>query len=278
MSEQKITVTIDGISVEVSPSDTILTAAQLAGVEIPTLCQFKGLNPEGSCRMCLVEVEGNRKGLATACTQPCTDGMVVHTKTEACVEAHRFVLDLLLSNHQGSCFNCSKNGACKLQDYCLEYGVERTNFETPVQPDRPETDRSNPYLVYEPDKCILCRRCQRTCAQIHGKSTLAVGDRGFSTSITPVFGRLWEETDCDSCGACAAVCPVGALTTKDHQKYRAFACEKQEATCPGCDKACQFALVYRDGELVGCEPVNTPENLAKICVKGSFQYRETFGL
>ena len=129
MSENNlITVTIDGVQVQVTPDDTILTAANLAGIEIPTLCYLKDLNPEGSCRMCLVEVEGNAKGLVTACTQPCTDGMVVHTKSEKVIEARRFVLDLLLSNHEGNCFSCAKNGGCKLQDYCFEYGVEKTSF------------------------------------------------------------------------------------------------------------------------------------------------------
>ena len=131
MSENKmITVTIDGIQVQVTPDDTILKAAEKAGVEIPTLCYLKDLNPEGSCRMCLVEVEGNAKGLVTACTQPCTDGMVVHTKSEKVIEARRFVLDLLLSAHNKECFSCAKNGNCKLQSYCFEYGVEETSFES----------------------------------------------------------------------------------------------------------------------------------------------------
>lgn len=105
-----ITVTIDGVQVQVTPDDTILTAANLAGIEIPTLCYLKGLNPEGSCRMCLVEVEGNAKVWSPPVPSPCTDGMVVHTKSEKVIEARRFVLDLLLSNHEGNCFSCAKNG------------------------------------------------------------------------------------------------------------------------------------------------------------------------
>lgn len=266
-----ITVTIDGVQVQVAPDDTILTAANLAGIEIPTLCYLKGLNPEGSCRMCLVEVEGNAKGLVTACTQPCTDGMLVHTKSEKVIEARRFVLDLLLSNHEGNCFSCAKNGGCKLQDYCFEYGVEKTSFESPVQPDRPEPDYSNKFLAYDPKKCILCRRCQRTCAKIQGKGVLSVSNRGFNAAITTSFEMPWENTDCEHCGNCAAACPTGALVTKDNlNNYRPYNIKKVRTTCPHCATGCQMDLIVRDNKIVGCEPADGESNHNTLCVKGRF--------
>lgn len=266
-----ITVTIDGVQVQVTPDDTILTAAKLAGVEIPTLCYLKDLNPEGSCRMCLVEVEGNAKGLVTACTQPCTDGMVVHTKSEKVIEARRFVLDLLLSNHQGDCFSCAKNGGCKLQDYCFEYGVEKTSFENPVQPERPEMDTSNKFLVYDPNKCILCRRCQRTCAKIQGKGVLSVSGRGFNAAITTSFEMPWDNTECEHCGNCAAACPTGALVTKDNlANYRPYNIQRVRTTCPHCATGCQMDLIVKGGKIVGCEPADGESNRGTLCVKGRF--------
>lgn len=266
-----ITVTIDGVQVQVTPDDTILTAAGLAGVEIPTLCYLKDLNPEGSCRMCLVEVEGNAKGLVTACTQPCTDGMVVHTKSHKVIEARRFVLDLLLSNHEGNCFSCAKNGGCKLQDYCFEYGVEKTSFENPVQPHRPEPDDTNKFLSYDPKKCILCRRCQRTCAKIQGKGILSVSNRGFNAAVTTSFEMPWENTECEHCGNCAAACPTGALVTKDNLKnYRPYNIRKVRTTCPHCATGCQMDLIVRDNRIVGCEPADGESNHGTLCVKGRF--------
>lgn len=272
MSENMITVTIDGISVQVTPEDTILKAAEKAGVEIPTLCYLKDLAPEGSCRMCLVEVEGNAKGLVTACTQPCSDGMVVHTKTDKVVEARRFVLDLLLSAHNKDCFSCAKNGACKLQEYCFEYGVENTSFESPVQPVRPEPDCSNKFLVYDPTKCILCRRCQRTCRKIQGKGILSVSNRGFNASIATPFEMPWTNTECEHCGNCAGACPTGALVTKDnYYNYRPFNIDKRvRTTCPHCAVGCQYDLIVRKNTLVGVEAANGESNRGQLCVKGRF--------
>jgi formate dehydrogenase major subunit len=255
----------------VTPDDTILKAAEKAGVKIPTLCYLKELTPEGSCRMCLVEVEGNAKGLVTACTQPCTDGMVVHTKSEKVIEARKFVLDLLLSAHNADCFSCAKNGGCKLQEYCFEYGVEKTSFENPVQPQRPEADNTNPFLSYDPTKCILCRRCQRTCAQIQGRGVLAVSGRGFNAGITTSFEMPWNLTDCEHCGNCAGACPTGALVTKDNLKnYRPYNVEHVRTTCPHCAVGCQYDLLVRNNTIVGVEAADGESNHGRLCVKGRF--------
>ena len=129
MSEKMIHLTIDGVAVEVPPETTVLAAAEQVGITIPTLCYLKGLAPDGSCRFCVVEILGGRKaGLFTACSEHCAEGMEVFTRSEKVVEARKFVLELLLSNHDNNCFSCPQNGACKLQDYCLEYGVMENVF------------------------------------------------------------------------------------------------------------------------------------------------------
>ncbi|MCC8081274.1 MAG: (2Fe-2S)-binding protein, partial [Lachnospiraceae bacterium] len=148
-----INVTINGINVTVEEGTTILQAAESVGIEIPTLCYIKELDPEASCRMCLVEIEGNPK-LATACSFPVAEGNVIYTESERVVEARRSVLDLLLSNHRTDCFTCTKNGACKLQDLCRKYGVEQTSYPGEIQ--EYENDDTNPFIVYDPNKCILC--------------------------------------------------------------------------------------------------------------------------
>lgn len=267
----KLNVTIDGRAHQVPPEYTILQAAEEMGIEIPTLCHLKDLAPEGACRMCLVEVEGNRKGLVTACTQPCAEGMVVHTGTEQVRESRRFVLDMLLSTHNKDCFSCAKIGVCKLQQYCFEYGVEESTFSGGILPERPEKDDTNPFFTYDPTKCILCRRCQRTCDKIQGRSIISIAERGFNSTITTSFEHPLETTACESCGNCVAACPTGALTSKDNQRYyRSWEVERVRTTCPHCGTGCQMDLLVRNGKVVGSEPAPGPANRGILCVKGRF--------
>jgi formate dehydrogenase major subunit len=147
-----INVTIDGIAVQVEEGTTILQAAEVAGVKIPTLCYIKELFPEASCRICLVEIEGNPK-LVTACSFPVAEGNVIHTKSEKVVQARTGVLNLMLSNHKTNCFSCSANGECKLQDLCREYGVTESKYPGELL-DKP-IDTTNPFFDYNPNLCIL---------------------------------------------------------------------------------------------------------------------------
>lgn len=258
---------IDNLSIEVSENTTVLEACEQLGIEIPTLCHLKELTPEGSCRMCVVEIEGAR-ALMTACSTPCTDNMVVHTQTPAVVESRKFILDMLLSNHNTDCFNCTSNGECKLQDYSYEYGVEKTEFEgkrcnLPI-------DESSPFFNYDPTKCILCRRCVRTCESLQSNSTLSVADRGFDTSITPPMRRLISESNCVSCGNCVQSCPTGALSLKSAKKYRTWEVEKVTTTCPHCGTGCQLELITKNNKIVGAKGADGPSNNGLLCVKGRF--------
>lgn len=270
--EKPLTVTlcIDDQEVTVAKGQTILEAAQQAGITIPTLCHLKELSPDGSCRMCTVEVEGGRKGgLVTACTAHAQDQMVIHTQSEKVRSARRFILDLLLSNHKLDCFACSANGDCRLQEYCIEYGLEATSFIGRRQlPDQQDT--SNPFFDYDPEKCIMCRRCARICQMRQGRDVISTAHRGFDTKMLPCGGADWSESMCESCGNCVSVCPTGALSTKAHKTYRKWQTEKVLTTCPHCGTGCQFYFVVKNGKIVDVEPADGPANENLLCVKGKF--------
>lgn len=268
----KIHLTIDGKAVEVASETTILSAAASVGVEIPTLCYMKGLPPDGSCRLCVVEIFGGRKkGLFTACSEHCAEGMDVRTHSEKVVEARRFILDLLMSNHKEHCFNCPQNGDCRLQSYCMEYGVSETSFVGKMI--NKAFDGSSPYFNYDPKLCIMCRRCQRTCESVTGKNIISLNGRGFRTRMSIPYDHAWRESACGICGSCVEACPVGALSTKSNTKnYRQWEIRKTSTTCTLCDKACQIDLVTKNNKVLDIRTTGglTSKNLP--CSRGRYTY------
>lgn len=263
---------IDGIPVEVEEGTTILQAAETAGIKIPTLCYLKDLAPDGSCRMCLVEIEGNPK-LQTACSTPITEGSVINTHTEKVVDSRKFILEMLMTKHDARCFSCAQNGYCELQALCLEYGVEESPLanDMEMQP----IDDSNQFFTFNPNLCIMCRRCQRTCAQISGRSAITVENRGFDSKIGVAFEELghgFGNSNCESCGNCVENCPTGALSKKDAKKYhyRMGEVKRVRTTCPHCAVGCQYDLLVKDGRIVGTEAADGASNHNMLCVKGRF--------
>jgi predicted molibdopterin-dependent oxidoreductase YjgC len=259
---------IDGQKVEVTDGTTILEAAEQLGIEIPTMCHIKGLKSEGACRMCLVEIEG-MKDLQTACSTPCKDGYNVNTRSARVIEARRFILDLLLSNHNTDCFTCVKNGNCKLQDYCYEYGVTRTSYAS-LNTEAP-MDLSNPYFTYDPQKCVLCRRCVRVCNELQQNHTITISERGFNTAVKIPFNKHFNNSNCVSCGNCVSACPTGALSVK-HQAYRNWQTQRITTTCLGCGNGCQIQLLTRNGKIQGVEPASEFTDKGLLCVNGKFKY------
>lgn len=212
MSELKIT--IDGKETVVKQGATILDAARLVGVEIPTLCY---LNLHGtamksqtaSCRICVVEVEG-RRNLAPACATPVTNGMVVRTNTPRVMKSRRMVLELLLSDHPKDCLSCEKAGNCQLQDMAVKFGIRDVAFdENHAQSTYPR--QCGVSIIRDMDKCIMCRRCETMCNQVQTVGALSGVNRGFSSFVGTAFGLPLEDTVCTQCGQCVAVCPTGAL-------------------------------------------------------------------
>ncbi|WP_207696691.1 formate dehydrogenase, alpha subunit [Enterococcus sp. DIV0212c] len=266
-----VTLAIDDQTITVPKGTTVLEAANMLNIEIPTLCHLKELAPDGSCRMCTIEVEGGRKGgLTTACTAHCQDGMVVYTASPRVNDSRRFVLDLLLSNHKLECFSCSKNGDCKLQDYCLDYGIDETSFTDGKRMLCHQEDTSNPFFDYDPEKCVMCRRCSKVCQLRQGRDVISISKRGFDTKMTPSYEAHFDQSLCESCGNCVSACPTGALVSKDHKQYRAWETKKIPTTCPHCGTGCQMNLVVKGNKLVGVESINGAANKNLLCVKGKF--------
>ena len=211
---ENITIKINGMEVSAPKGSTILEAARLAGIDIPTLCYMKGINEIGACRMCVVEVKGARS-MAAACVYPINEGMEVYTHTPKIMDARRKTLELMLSNHERKCLSCVRSGNCELQALCKEYQVEdETLYEGEKTPS--EIDDSAAHMIRDNSKCILCRRCVAVCEKVQGIGVIGANNRGFATSIGSAFEMGLGETSCVSCGQCIAVCPTGALQEKDY--------------------------------------------------------------
>ena len=207
-----VTLTIDGIKVNVPENSTILEAAQIAGIDIPTLCFLKEINEIGDCRMCIVEVEG-RRGFATSCIQKVEEGMVVHTHTPNVLEARHVILDLIISNHAKDCLTCTRSGNCELQTLAVKFNV--LNVEFPGEMTKHKIDDLSPSIVRDFNKCILCRRCVAACKNVQKIGAIDCINRGFESCISTVGDHSLNDVNCTNCGQCIQACPTGALHEKE---------------------------------------------------------------
>ena len=264
-----VNISIDGQKFSAPSGSTILTAAKQAGIKIPTLCDHPALASIGACRMCLVEVKGQR-ALQPACTFPVTEGIEVQIHSPKAVEARRFVLELLLSDHPLDCMTCDSTGACELQNLMYEYGVKETRF--PGEQHAYPVDDPNPFIQRDYNKCILCRRCVRACQEINGVEAIGMIWRGFRSKPGTVFDGKLEDSPCEFCGMCVELCPTGALLPKlALGKGRQWELQKTTSVCPYCGVGCQLDYWTKGNQIIKVTSNwDGRANHGWSCVKGRF--------
>jgi formate dehydrogenase major subunit len=264
-----VNVTIDGVAGTVPPRSTVMEAAKLLGVDIPTLCDHPELRPIGACRICLVEVEKQRT-LQPACTFPVSEGMVVHTESPAVVDSRRFVLQLLFSERNHYCMFCQMSGSCELQSLAYRYGLEHWIYDRPY-PKLP-VDASRVYFVMDHNRCILCRRCVRACDELVGNGTLGLKHRGANTMIIADMDVPFGESSCVSCGTCLQVCPTGALMDRASAYMGATKdVTRVPSTCTACSVGCGTDLILRENRVIRVEGHwDAQPNKGLLCEAGRF--------
>lgn len=271
-SETLVTVLIDGAQVEVPEGTSVMRAAALAGMQVPKLCATDSLAAFGSCRLCLVEIDG-KPGTPASCTTPCSQGMSVHTQTPKLDKLRKGVMELYISDHPLDCLTCPANGDCELQDMAgvvglrdVRYGMEGANHL-----DAPN-DESNPYFTFDESKCIACSRCVRACSEVQGTFALTIAGRGFGSKVSASDGVPFLESECVSCGACVQACPTATLQEKTVIDL-GVPTRKVKTTCAYCGVGCSFVAELRGDELVRMVPDKTGgANAGHSCVKGRFAW------
>ena len=283
-SKQMVTLTIDGFDVTVPEGTSIMRAAAEIGISVPKLCATDSLEAFGSCRLCLVEIEG-RNGTPASCTTPVAPGLKVKTQTGKLKDLRRGVMELYISDHPLDCLTCAANGDCELQDMAGAVGLRDVRYEAvdthfrakntsgEANPQWLPKDDSNPYFAYDPAKCIVCSRCVRACEEVQGTFALTIEGRGFDSRVS--FGARTDNalaSDCVSCGACVQACPTATLTEKSvidiGTPDRSII-----TTCAYCGVGCNFKAEMRGDELVRMTPYKHGKaNRGHSCVKGRFAY------
>ncbi len=282
-SEKLVTLTIDGVAVTVPEGTSIMRAAAEIGTQIPKLCATDMIEAFGSCRLCLVEIEG-RNGTPASCTTPVAPGIVVHTQTPRLKQIRNGVMELYISDHPLDCLTCAANGDCELQDMAgavglrdVRYGYEGENHVFAKSNGHANDlwmakDESNPYFTYDASKCIVCNRCVRACEEVQGTFALTISARGFDSRVSPGMDEDFLQSECVSCGACVQACPTATLTEKavidigqpEHSTI---------TTCAYCGVGCAFKAEMRGEEVVRMVPWKDGKaNRGHSCIKGRFAW------
>jgi NADH-quinone oxidoreductase subunit G len=273
MAEQKteqrlISLKINDRDVQVPPGTLLIEATRRIGTEVPSFCYYPGLALQAACRMCLVEIEKMPK-LQTACTVTATEGMVVRTNTDQVRQARKYMLEFLLTNHPLDCPVCDKGGECELQDMVFRYGADTSRFvEEKIH--RPE-EKWSELVYYDAPRCILCFRCVRVCDEGMDVKALGVGMRGANSVIIP---NREDHLECEECGMCIDICPVGALTSGTYRyKTRPWEMEYVPTTCTHCSNGCKVTLSVRNHEIIRANNRDLSGiNKDFLCVKGRFGF------
>jgi NADH-quinone oxidoreductase subunit G len=265
---EMVKLTIDGREVQATPGTLVIDAAKQAGIEIPAFCYYEGLTLQAACRMCLVEIEKTPK-LQASCTIPVAEGMVVRTETAQVATARKYTLEYLLTNHPLDCPVCDKGGECELQDMVFRYGAGESRFtETKIH--TPEKQYS-PVVYFDAPRCILCFRCVRICDEGMGVRALGVINRGAFSEIAPNVG---DHLECDECGACIDICPVGALTSGAYRyQTRPWEMTHVGTICTHCADGCKTTLGTRNDKIIrGNNRDHSGINGEFLCIKGRYGF------
>ncbi|WP_417766991.1 formate dehydrogenase subunit alpha [Stappia sp.] len=282
-SETMVTLTVDGFDVTVPQGTSVMRASVEAGIKIPKLCATDMVDAFGSCRLCLVEIEG-RRGTPASCTTPVEPGMVVRTQTGRLKDLRRGVMELYISDHPLDCLTCAANGDCELQDMAGAVGLREVRYEAvdthfrakntsgEANPQWMAKDESNPYFTYDPAKCIVCSRCVRACEEVQGTFALTIEGRGFDSRVSAGMHEDFLASECVSCGACVQACPTATLQEKSVIEI-GTPDRSVVTTCAYCGVGCSFKAELRGDELVRMVPYKDGKaNRGHSCVKGRFAY------
>ena len=266
-----VKITINGRVISAAKGKSILEVCRSESIFVPTLCYDERLEASGGCRLCIVEVKGANKPLS-ACTTPAEDGMEITTESDMLNELRKMNLGLMLSNHPNDCMWCEKAGECSLQELAYRYNIrpdayagERWNF--PIRED-------NPFITYEPNKCISCARCVRICSEVVMADTIQMVDRGFRSLPDTAYHEPRTLKNCEFCGQCVSTCPTGALTDRKSRGLgRSPDVRKVRTTCSYCGTGCNFYLHVKDDRVVRVSSAfDAPVNEGNLCIKGRYGY------
>ncbi len=279
-SAETVNLHIDGYAVQVPKGTSLMRAAVDAGIQVPKLCATDMLEPFGSCRLCLVEIEG-RRGYPASCTTPAENGMVVRTQTPKLQELRRGVMELYISDHPLDCLTCSANGNCELQTQAGVVGLRNVRYGVAGQPVAgvagahhcdAAKDESNPYFTYDASKCIVCNRCVRACEEVQGTFALTISGRGFASRVAAGQSQPFMQSDCVSCGACVQACPTATLQEKSVIEL-GQAEHSVITTCAYCGVGCGFKAEMKGNTVVRMVPWKDGKaNEGHSCVKGRFAW------
>jgi formate dehydrogenase major subunit len=279
-ADAQVTLRIDGVSVTVPAGTSLMRAAAQAGIQVPKLCATDSLEPWGSCRLCLVQIEG-RKGFPASCTTPAEDGMVVCTQNDRLQQLRRGVMELYISDHPLDCLTCSANGDCELQDMAGVTGLRNVRYGTPGTAPQGVAgahhvggpiDVSNPYFAFDPSKCIVCSRCVRACAEVQGTFALTIAGRGFESHVAAGQDGAFMDSECVSCGACVQACPTATLQEKTVIEH-GLPEHSVLTTCAYCGVGCGFKAEMQGDRVVRMVPwKDGGANEGHSCVKGRFAW------
>ena len=273
-SEKLVSLTIDGVDISVPEGTSLMRAASEAGISVPKLCASDNLDPFGSCRLCLVEIEG-RRGYPASCTTPAAEGLKVSTQTPKLEDLRRGVMELYISDHPLDCLTCATNGDCELQDMAgavglrdVRYGYEGENHLDSVK------DETNPYFTFDPSKCIVCSRCVRACEEVQGTYALTIDGRGFESKVS-AGNKDFMDSECVSCGACVQACPTATLIEKSIID-NGIPDRSVTTTCAYCGVGCSFNAELQGDKVVRMTPnKDGGANHGHSCVKGRFAWGYT---